>query len=288
MGLLAVHLSDGVLTPAWWLGGWVVAGLLVLVGAWRLRDEDIPRVALLTAAFFVVSLVHVPVPGGPRTHLLLTGLLGVVLGRHAAVAIPIGLVLQTVLFSHGGVTMIGVNAVVMTVPALLAAALFVGIRRLPGNRSAAFRAALLFCSVVAFALSAVFAVALLATNPWTEVPRLDTASAVAWTFSPWVLAGSVILGLFAAWLERRNPAGPDFAVGLLVGELAVLATVALNGLVLLLGGEGDWHALVFLTVLVHLPLAVFEGVVLGFAVRFLARVDPELLGQPDAARAPAF
>lgn len=281
MGLLAVHLSDGVLTPAWWLGGWVVAGLLVLVGAWRLRDDDVPRVALLTAAFFVVSLVHVPVPGGPRTHLLLTGLLGVVLGRHAAVAIPLGLVLQTFLFSHGGVTMLGVNAVVMTVPALLAAALFVGLRRLPGNRSAAFRAALLCCSVFAFALSAVFAVALLATNPWTEVPHLDTASAVAWTSSPGVLAGSVVLGLFAAWLERRDPAGPDFAVGLLVGELAVLATVALNGLVLLLGGEGDWHALVFLTVLVHLPLAVFEGVVLGFAVRFLARVDPELLGRRE-------
>ncbi len=282
MGLFAVHLSDGLLTPAWWLGGWVVAALLVLLGAWRLRDEDVPRVALLAAVFFVVSLIHVPVPGGPRTHLLLAGLIGVVLGRHAALAIPLGLLLQTILFSHGGLTMIGVNSVVMTVPALLAWLLFAGLRRLPGRRTGTFRGALIFGSVVLFGLSAVFAGSLLATNPWTETEHLETASALAIAGSPWMLLGVAALGLLAVAIERRTEAGPDFALGLLVGEVAVLLTVALNGLVLLLGGVGDWHALVFLTVLLHLPLAVVEGVVLGFTVRFLARVQPDLLGLPPS------
>lgn len=281
MDLLAVHLSDGVLTPTWWMGGWVLTILLVALGSWGLRDEDIPRVALMAAAFFVVTLIHVPVPGGPRAHLLLVGLLGVVLGRHAALAIPIGLTLQSILFSHGGLTMIGVNSVVMTVPALLSWGLFAALRQLPGERGSLSRSALIFGSVMVFLLSAVFAAGLLLSNPWTETDHLETTTALAWMLSPWALLAGGGLALLVVFLERRNPAGPDFALGLLVGEIAVLITVALHGLALLLGGEKDWHTLVFLTVLIHLPLAVIEGIVLGFTVRFLARVQPDLLGLPS-------
>lgn len=283
MGLWALHLSDGVLLPAWWVAGWIALVPLVWLGAWRLRDEDIPRVALLAAAFFVVSLVHVPIPGGPRAHLLLAGLLGVVLGRHAALAIPLGLVLQTLLFSHGGITMIGVNSVAMTVPALVAWGIFAGVRRLPGYRKPTVRAGLIFVSVALFLLSAVFAGAMLATNPWTEIDHPATAPALALTFAPWVLGVIALVAVAVVLLERRRPAGPEFALGLLVGELGVLVAVAINGAILILGGAGDWHALVFLTVLIHLPLAVVEGVVLGFTVRFLARVQPDLLGIPEPA-----
>src|SRR5947209_2681484 len=96
--LLAVHISDGVLLPSWEWAGFAAAALLALFGAWNVRDEEIPRVAVLTAAFFVSSQIHVQVPGGPSTHLLLNGLLGVVLGRRALLAVPVGLFLQAVLF----------------------------------------------------------------------------------------------------------------------------------------------------------------------------------------------
>src|SRR6185437_8393536 len=69
--------------------------------------------------------------GPTRVHLLLNGLVGVVLGRRAPLAILMGLTLQAVLLGHGGFTTIGINACVMTLPALLAAAMFAGLRRLP-------------------------------------------------------------------------------------------------------------------------------------------------------------
>src|SRR5262249_1910694 len=163
--LWAVHISDGMLEPAWWVGGFVVAGLLLLVGAWRLRDDEIPRVAVLAAAFFVASLIHVPVPGGPKTHLLLTGLLGVVLRRRALLAIPVALFLQAALFSHGGLSMLGVNSCVMSLPALGAWVLFAGLRRLPWVRRPAFRFALVAASVAEFVLRLVFSVTLLLTSP---------------------------------------------------------------------------------------------------------------------------
>src|SRR5947199_215468 len=119
----AVHISDGILAPDWWGGGFLVAGLFAVLGARRVRDEEIPRIALLTAAFFVASLIHVRL-GPTSVHLLLNGLVGVVLGRRAALAIPVGLALQAALLGHGGFTALGVNACVLTLPALLAGALF--------------------------------------------------------------------------------------------------------------------------------------------------------------------
>ena len=49
--------------------------LLALFAAWRIREDEIPRVALVTAAFFVASLIHVRV-GPTSVHLLLNGLVG--------------------------------------------------------------------------------------------------------------------------------------------------------------------------------------------------------------------
>jgi cobalt/nickel transport system permease protein len=125
--LLAMHISDGVLTAPWLAGGFAVAGILALVGSFRIRDEEIPRIALLTAAFFVASLLHIRV-GPTSVHLILNGLLGVVLGWRAALAIPVALFLQAALFSHGGFLSLGVNSCVATLPALLAGLVFTLLR----------------------------------------------------------------------------------------------------------------------------------------------------------------
>src|SRR5262245_54660601 len=155
--LFAVHISDGFLTLPWLAGGFVVAALLaggaLLIDAARarrhhpLREEEIARLALLTAAFFVASLIHLRI--GPTTvHLLLNGLLGVVLRWRAALAIPVGLLLQAALFGHGGFTTLGVNSCVMILPALAAWLLFAALHRLPWLTRPWFRGLLVTVCVV--------------------------------------------------------------------------------------------------------------------------------------------
>jgi cobalt/nickel transport system permease protein len=85
--------------------------------------EGIPKASIFTAAFFVASWIHIPIPP-TSVHLVLNGLLGVVLGYYAFPAILIGLFFQAVMFQHGGLTTLGVNATIMGVPALLAYYLF--------------------------------------------------------------------------------------------------------------------------------------------------------------------
>src|SRR5438132_12896554 len=134
MTLFAVHISDGVLTLPWLAGGFVLAALLLWLASRRLHDEEIPRIAILTAAFFVSSMIHIRV-GPTSIHLLLTGLVGVLLGRRAPLAIFVGLMLQAFLIGHGGYYALGVNTCVMTVPALLCWLLFQAIHHVPMLRA---------------------------------------------------------------------------------------------------------------------------------------------------------
>ncbi len=123
MSLFAVHISDGVLAPATLAVGFVAAALLLIPALVRIRDDEIPRIALLTAAFFVSSSIHVRV-GPTSVHLILNALVGVILGRRAPLAIAVGLLLQVVLLGHGGYSTLGVNATVISLPGLGARAAF--------------------------------------------------------------------------------------------------------------------------------------------------------------------
>jgi cobalt/nickel transport system permease protein len=288
---LAVHISDGVLTPPWWLGGFAVAGLLAWLGAWRIREEEIPHVALLTAAFFVASLIHVKV-GPTSVHLLLNGLVGAVLGRRAALAIPIGVAMQAALLFHGGFTTIGINSCIMVAPALVAWQLFHQLHRLPTLYSSWVRGGLVSVSAALWIFALIYSVALLSTNPISaldpEDPQLNSAQANAITFHPVTVLAALVLAGAIAWIESRLENAPEFPLGLFVGETAVLATTALNCLVLLWGGQEDWHTLALLVFVAHLPVAVIEGIVVGFAVGFLARVKPELLDWSSVANIRSF
>ena len=59
LAVFAVHIPDGnVLTPLWLIGGYLLAGILVVMGSWRIQDEEIPQVALLTAAFLEAFIIQ--------------------------------------------------------------------------------------------------------------------------------------------------------------------------------------------------------------------------------------
>lgn len=125
-----MHIPDGFVPPSICIAGYAITGGV----AWyslkeikRSRDPqaNIPKSALFTAVFFVASLIHIPAPP-PLTsfHLILNGMMGTLLGYYAFLAILIGLFFQAVMFQHGGLSTLGINAVIMGLPALVAYYIF--------------------------------------------------------------------------------------------------------------------------------------------------------------------
>lgn len=123
-----MHVPDGIVPLTVAVGGYAVTGAatwycLRKINAQENPRQNIPKASLLAAAFFVASLIHLPLPP-TSVHLILNGLLGVILGYYAFPAILIGLFFQTVMFQHGGLTTLGLNAAIQGIPALLAYQIF--------------------------------------------------------------------------------------------------------------------------------------------------------------------
>ena len=199
--LLAVHIADGILAWPWWSGGLLLAALLALFGAWRIRDEEIPQTALLAAVFFVASLIHVRV-FPTSVHLLLNGLVGVVLGRRAALAIPVGLFLQAALIGHGGFLTLGVNSCVMVLPALLAWQMFTLLARLPSLKWHWFAIGVLIGSSSALATVVLNSLVLAwgGQEDWLVLAQL-----VLLAHLPIVVIEAIVVGFAISFLVQVKP-----------------------------------------------------------------------------------
>ncbi|KAF0193086.1 MAG: cobalt/nickel transport system permease protein [Gammaproteobacteria bacterium] len=114
-----MHIADGILTGPVLIAGFAGTAILAALTMRRMDLEEIPKISVITAVFFIASLIKFPI-GPSSVHLILNGLAGVVLGWRAFPAIMLGIILQTVLFGHGGVTVIGVNSIMLGGGALLA------------------------------------------------------------------------------------------------------------------------------------------------------------------------
>ncbi|MBB4301257.1 cobalt/nickel transport system permease protein [Rhodobium orientis] len=113
-----MHIVDGALSLPVVAGGAVVAAGGVALGLRSLTMEKIPAAGVLSATFFVASLIHVPI-GPSSVHLIMNGLAGLVLGWAAFPALFIGLLLQAVFFGFGGLTVLGVNTLNIALPAVI-------------------------------------------------------------------------------------------------------------------------------------------------------------------------
>jgi cobalt/nickel transport system permease protein len=112
-----MHISEGVLSMPVLAAGWAAAAAGLGAGLKKTPPEKLPETALVSAALFLASLVHVPL-GPSSVHLTLLGLAGILLGWSAFPALFIALLLQSVLFQFGGLLSLGVNTAVMGTAAL--------------------------------------------------------------------------------------------------------------------------------------------------------------------------
>lgn len=192
-----MHISEGVLSAPVLAGGGIFALAGLAVSLNRLSWERIMNAGVLSAAFFVASLVHVPFGPG-SVHLIMHGLLGAILGWPAFAAITVALFLQALLFQFGGLTSLGVNACIMGWPAVLCGLAFRRFFTPPRWRFAAAFA----CGALSVLLSGLLCALALALSG-------DTFLAVAWgiflAHIPVMALEGLLTALVVGYLGRVLP-----------------------------------------------------------------------------------
>lgn len=194
------HIPDGILSAPVLVVGAVIAVAGLGFGLRRLDDKAIPRAAILSAAFFAGSLIAVPV-GPSSVHLLLSGLMGLMLGPAAFPAVVVALLLQSLLFGFGGLTTLGVNAVNMAVPGVLFAALLGPAIRLTKSPSLRAGLAALCGALAVFGTGLMAALSLaLSSSDYTPV-----ASILVATYLPLAIGEAFITATVVSFLARVQP-----------------------------------------------------------------------------------
>ena len=118
-----MHISEGILQGPTIAAGFAVAVVGAALTMRKMDLEEIPKISVITALFFVASLIKIPI-GVASIHLILSGVAGIVLGKRAFVAIMIGIIFQAIIFGHGGISVIGVNTAMMGIGSLAAFAVW--------------------------------------------------------------------------------------------------------------------------------------------------------------------
>jgi len=118
-----MHISEGVLSAGVIATSTVVLAPLIINSIRKLHPDDVSKVALLSALFFVVSTIHLPL-GVTSVHFMLLGIIGIMLGWHSFTALLIALLLQAMLIGFGGISSLSANTLNTGIGALTGFYLF--------------------------------------------------------------------------------------------------------------------------------------------------------------------
>jgi cobalt/nickel transport system permease protein len=119
-----MHIPDGLMDPTVSAIGWieflVVLGAVLLLAGNRVKEKNLPRVAVLSAGIFVAQMLNFPVGGGTTGHLVGGALFAIIAGPTVAIiGMTVVLLIQALMFGDGGITALGLNALNMAVIAPL-------------------------------------------------------------------------------------------------------------------------------------------------------------------------
>jgi cobalt/nickel transport system permease protein len=193
-----MHISEGVLSGPVLLSGAALAAVGTGIGLKKLDYDQIAKAGMLSAAFFVASLVHVPI-GPSNAHLILNGLLGLLLGWGAFPAILVALTLQAVFFQFGGITTLGVNTVIMALPATVC---YLMLGRFIHKSSRAAAVAAFACGFLSVLLSGLIAALSLV---FTDENFLQVSGIIVAAQVPVMIIEGVVTAICVAFLRKVKP-----------------------------------------------------------------------------------
>jgi cobalt/nickel transport system permease protein len=115
-----MHIPDGYLSPQTYLPLWGTFVVFLSIALKKLKKiltvRNIPYLSMASAFTFLIMMFNIPIPGGTSGHLIGASIISIILGPWAAmVSVSVALIIQSVIFSDGGITAIGANCFNMAI-----------------------------------------------------------------------------------------------------------------------------------------------------------------------------
>jgi cobalt/nickel transport system permease protein len=190
------HIPEGILNGQLVATGFALSGALSVISGSRLRFYNIPKISLVTAAVFCASLIHFPLLG-TSVHFTFVGLAGILLGPVSFLSVLTAVLFQGLLFQHGGLSALGVNAFNLGMAALAGHYIFSLRRLLPATR----RLTVALAFAAGFGAALVTVVLLAGTLVLTGFPMAMVGTFFL-VYSPVVFGEGLVTGFLAAVLSR--------------------------------------------------------------------------------------
>lgn len=173
-GALPLHAPDGFFSLPVSAAGYALAAAAVGFAIYRanrsLNERIVPMMGVMAAFIFAAQMLNFPVAGGTSGHLIGGALAAIILGPWAAILVMTAVVgLQALLFQDGGLLVMGVNLLNMSIVSVLAGyGTYWLSQRLGGGGVASLTAggfAAAWVSVVASSATTAVALSLSGTSP---------------------------------------------------------------------------------------------------------------------------
>ncbi|MCK8817361.1 cobalt transporter CbiM [Natroniella sulfidigena] len=196
-----MHISEGVLSAPVLLTGAAATATGTAVALRQLDNEDIPQVAIVSAALFVGNLIHIPL-GPTSVHLILNAMAGILLGWKAFPAFLVAFLLQSILFQFGGLTALGVNVAMVSIPAVVCHYLFKIVTKRDEEGIKRLGVAGFICGAVGIALAAIF---LMLALSFTDGSLEEMGRAILVANIPLAIIEALLTSLCLVFLQKVKP-----------------------------------------------------------------------------------
>ncbi|MFA5525157.1 MAG: CbiM family transporter [Tissierellales bacterium] len=194
-----MHLADGVLSTPVIIATFGASIGALAIAAKGIEEEEIPKISLMSATFFAASLISIPVPP-TSVHPLLCGLIGIILGKRTALAFFPALLLQALLFKHGGITSLGADTIMLFIPVYISYLLY---NKLPIKKPL-IRAGLV--GVVSVIMTVIILIILLAlTDQRFAQGDFSVVKIAIVGHLPILIGESIITGFAVQFIEKNKP-----------------------------------------------------------------------------------
>ncbi|NLI59162.1 MAG: hypothetical protein GX387_11725 [Clostridium sp.] len=133
-----IHISDGVISAFWGLGGYLIVGFIMFFILKKIKETDLKRKVPMTGVVAALMLIGMSVPLGPLPiHLSLAVLSGIIAGPALGFIAVFVVNFLLAFFGHGGMTIVGLNTLIVGAEVFVGSLLF----RLLSKKLTAFKSA---------------------------------------------------------------------------------------------------------------------------------------------------